>query len=143
MRHNDIIADSVANLFALLYNNENGIFISTETFQRKKNYLSNSPTSKTVRRNALVLEIIELGELRMKVYVTKNALKTGIFEMEIEKTSEDGNIVYGKVWDQVYFKSRHEWYKSEEDAKQRAEEMRKKEIERLKKQIKKLEDLKF
>lgn len=79
----------------------------------------------------------------MKVWISKKALKEGIFEMEVTKISEDGKKVYGKAWNQVFCGKGREWHETYEDAVSRAEEMREKEIEKLQKKIDILRNLKF
>lgn len=79
----------------------------------------------------------------MKVWITKYALTKGVFEMDVERQSEDGKSVYGKAWDQCYHGQGAEWHGSKGSAIARAEEMRKKKIASLEKQIKKLEKIRF
>lgn len=79
----------------------------------------------------------------MKVWITKHALTRGIFEMEVESQSEDGTVVYGKSWNDCYYREGREWHKIKESAIQKAEEMRQKKIASLKKQIEKLEEMRF
>ncbi len=79
----------------------------------------------------------------MKVYITKYALSQGIFEMDVERQSEDGKLVCGKSWNQSYHGQGVEWCKTKAEAIARAEEMRQKKIASLKKQIEKLEKMKF
>lgn len=79
----------------------------------------------------------------MKVWISKYALSTGIFEMEVESVSEDGEAVYGKELFQSFHGKGKEWHEFEEDAKRRAEEMRQKKISSLNKQIDKLQKMRF
>lgn len=79
----------------------------------------------------------------MRVWITKYALSTGIFEMDVESQSEDGKAVYGKAWNQCFHGQGVEWCKTKAAAIARAEEMRNKKITSLKKQIDKLENMKF
>lgn len=79
----------------------------------------------------------------MKVWVSKYALTTGIFCLEVDHKSEDGTIVYGKAWKDSYHGEGREWHLTEENAKRRAEEMRQKKILSLKEQLKKMEGLRF
>lgn len=79
----------------------------------------------------------------MKVWITKYALSTGIFEMDVEMQSEDGKTVYGKSWEQIFRGQGVEWCKTKAEAIARGEEMKKKKIDSLKKQIEKLEKMKF
>ena len=37
-----------------------------------------------------------------KVWISKYALTQGIYEMEVERKSEDGSAVYGKAWNEAY-----------------------------------------
>lgn len=62
----------------------------------------------------------------MKVYITKYALSQGIFEMDVERQSEDGKLVCGKSWNQSYHGQGVEWCKTKAEAIARAEEMRQK-----------------
>lgn len=79
----------------------------------------------------------------MRVWITKYALTTGIFEMEVESQSEDGTGVYGKAWSDCYHGEGKEWHRTKEAALVRAEKMRQKKIASLKKRIEKLEMMKF
>lgn len=79
----------------------------------------------------------------MTVWISKYALTKGIFQLEVKSTSEDGNAVYGKGWEDAYHGKGKEWHETKEQAVIRAEEMRKKKIASLQKQISRLEKLKF
>lgn len=82
----------------------------------------------------------------MKVWVSKYALTTGIFEVEnCEITSSGKGVMWkddGCFWQSVYGLGR-EYHTSQEDAFIRAEAMRLDRIASLRKQIAKLEKLKF
>lgn len=79
----------------------------------------------------------------MKVWISKYALTTGLFEMEVHHMSEDGDSVYGNDMLQAFHKEGKDWHKTKEEAILRAEELRKKKIESLQKQLKKLEKMTF
>ena len=78
-----------------------------------------------------------------KVYITKYALTQGIYEMNVDHMSDDGDTVYGKAWNEFYHGNGKEWHYTKEGAIKRAEELRIKKIQSLKKQIEKLKSLKF
>lgn len=79
---------------------------------------------------------------KVKVYITKHALTSGIVEREAELCNEN-MIVTVEKWPAYYHGKGKEWHLSHESAVKRAEEMRQKKIESLKKQMKKIENLKF
>lgn len=79
----------------------------------------------------------------MRVWITKYALTQGVFEMDVERQSDDGKSVYGKAWNQSYHGQGVEWCKTKSAAIARAKEMRDKKIASLKKQIEKLEKMTF
>lgn len=77
-----------------------------------------------------------------KIWVTKYALTSGIFEAEAE-IDEDWNMA--SIPSRTYLSTLHgkDWHRTVEEAMKRAEEMRVKRIASLRMQIKKLEELKF
>jgi hypothetical protein len=79
----------------------------------------------------------------MKVWISKFALSKGIFQMEVNHTSDDGDVVHGEHFNECFYGEGKQWHKTEEEAKARAEELRKKKIANLKNQIQKLEEMKF
>ena len=74
-----------------------------------------------------------------KVWITKYALTKGLYEMEVVKTSEDGDSVYGKAWYDAFHGEGKDWCRTREEAVQLAEEMRSRKINNLKKKISELE----
>lgn len=79
----------------------------------------------------------------MKVWITKYALTTGIFEMTAEITEHGSAYDMHSSFPTYYHGEGKEWHKTKESAIARAEEMRHKKIASLKKQIEKLEGMKF
>lgn len=79
----------------------------------------------------------------MKVWITKYALTTGIFEMTAEITEHGSAYDMHSSFPTYYHGEGKEWHKTKESAIARAEEMRQKKIASLKKQIEKLEGIKF
>lgn len=83
------------------------------------------------------------GDENMKVWITKFALSTGIYEIEAKVVDNtDGKIVeqIARTGDRY---NRLEWHETKELAIKRAEEMRAMKIDSLQKQIKKFEAMKF
>jgi hypothetical protein len=77
----------------------------------------------------------------MKVYITKYALTSGIFEAEGEVSNlNEKMIVVGKGVDPAYF-FRNDWHTDFATARWRAEEMRKTKLVSLKKQLEKYQQL--
>lgn len=78
-----------------------------------------------------------------KIWVTKYALTSGIFEAEAEIEDQYGRMA--SIPSRRYFTAFHgnDWHRTLTEANKRAEEMRLKKISSLKKQLKKLEELKF
>ena len=79
----------------------------------------------------------------MQVYITKYALTSGIFLMEVESISEDGKTVYGKDWRDCYHGPGRDWHLTWNSALKRAEAMRQKKLLSLQKQMQVIRDLKF
>lgn len=85
----------------------------------------------------------------MKVWITKYALSTGIFEAEVNEpnSTTPGLIVApGRVvgrFDQYFHGEGREWHRTPEAAVLKAEKMRAEKIASLRKSIAKLEKLKF
>lgn len=79
----------------------------------------------------------------MKVWITKNALTSGIKEMEVSQIEERSDTVKGLNWNDYYHGEGEEWHRTLESAKMRAEIMRLKKNKALNKQIKKYEEMKF
>lgn len=75
----------------------------------------------------------------MKVWITKYALTTGIYEIEAEITENGSAYDMHASLPTFYCKEGKDWHRTKEDAIQRAEAMRQKKIASLKKQIEKLE----
>ncbi|MCK5612937.1 hypothetical protein KAR91_64280 [Candidatus Pacearchaeota archaeon] len=85
-------------------------------------------------------------EKMFTVWVTKNALTSGIGKHEAETThSEDMVCVRGNKANGEYDQHFHgkDWHTSEKAAKERAEEMRIKKLKSLDKQMKKISALVF
>lgn len=78
----------------------------------------------------------------MKVYITKYAMTTGIYEADAEYSSVEGMIRVKRVCHFQYF-SGQDWHTNKESAIKRAEEMKKKKIISLKKQLRKIQALTF
>jgi hypothetical protein len=80
----------------------------------------------------------------MKVWITKYALTTGIFEVEVRDV-ENGMVAHKQqgCYDIYYHGQGNEWHLNVESAIAKAEDMRKKKIAALKKQIAKLEKADF
>lgn len=86
----------------------------------------------------------------MKVWISKYALTTGIFETEVERceaSSNNDNSDMVKAMEGrssiYYFGEGKDWHLTRDEAIIKAEEMRFKKIESIKKQLNKLEKLKF
>lgn len=79
----------------------------------------------------------------MRVWITKYALTTGIYEIEAEITENGSAFDMHASLPTFYNKEGKDWHRTKEDAIQKAEAMRQKKIVSLKKQIEKLEKLKF
>ena len=79
----------------------------------------------------------------MKVWITKYALTTGIFEMTAEITEHGSAYDMHSSFPTYYHGEGKEWHKTKESAIARAEEMRQKKIESLKKQIEELKKMRF
>lgn len=77
----------------------------------------------------------------MKVYITKYALSSGIFEAEGELSQHDSN--YFRVPGAYMSFDSSEWHRSFESAVSKAEEMRKKKIASLQNQVVKLQKMTF
>ena len=84
--------------------------------------------------------------MSFKVWITKYALTSGIFEKEVEfpAFNEDNNFVYvvGNIGE-GYLGEDKDWHRNKESAIKRAEEMRKKKIINVEKQLQKLKEIKF
>lgn len=76
----------------------------------------------------------------MKVYITKYALTTGMFETEAEISSSCKTII---ITEKNHFYHKPDWHESYDEAIKKANDMKNKKITDLKKQIKKLENLTF
>ena len=79
----------------------------------------------------------------MKVWITKYALTTGIYEIEAEITENGSAYDMHASLPTFYHKEGKDWHRTKESAIKKAEEMRQKKIESLKKQIEKLEEMRF
>ena len=79
----------------------------------------------------------------MKVWITKYALTSGIFDVEAEQCVNIDAVSYMLPDCYRQYAYSGNWHKTFEAAVQRAEEMRAKKIASLKKQIEKLEKLRF
>ena len=79
----------------------------------------------------------------MKVWISKYALTTGLYEAEVDPSNTCSGSVYDKKTTAFYHGEGREWHRTKEDAIKRAEEMRIKKIASLTKQIQKLENMKF
>lgn len=79
----------------------------------------------------------------MKVWISKYALTTGLYEVEVELSNTFPGMVYEKKNMVFYHGEGREWHRTKEGAVKRAEEMRIRKINSLKKQIKKIENMKF
>ncbi len=80
-----------------------------------------------------------------KAWISKYALTTGIFEVEVEDCfSIDPNMVAARTPDyptQNFHKG--DWHRTRDEAAAKAEQIRTKKIASLQSQIKKLEGMKF
>jgi hypothetical protein len=83
----------------------------------------------------------------MKVWITKYALSSGIFESEAEVC---GLICRGMIkltrregYPEYFHGEGKEWHTTSEGAKKKAEEMRIRKVNILLKQIKRIQDIKF
>jgi hypothetical protein len=79
----------------------------------------------------------------MKVWITKYALTSGIFEVDAETCTSPSLIAVRKPGELTAYFHNNDWHKSKEDAIARAEEMRAKKIASLRKSIAKLEAMSF
>lgn len=79
----------------------------------------------------------------MKVWITKYALTSGIFEVDAETCTSPSLMVVRKPGELTAYFHANDWHKSKEDAIARAEEMRAKKIASLRKIIAKLEAMSF
>lgn len=84
----------------------------------------------------------------MRVWITKYAITSGIFETEVIKSMSEFEdmISYNSYSDNksnIEHCHKPDWHVDKESAIKRAEEMRIKKIASLKKQITKLENMKF
>lgn len=81
----------------------------------------------------------------MKVWITKYALRSGIFSAEVEEEDENDTVVVrnDNSLNPYYHGDGREWHRTKESAIAKAEDMRKKKITSLKKQIEKLENMEF
>lgn len=79
----------------------------------------------------------------MKIWITKYALTTGIYEIEAKETHSPSMVSDANHPLSMYHGEGKEWHKSKEDAIQMAEMMKNKKIESLEKQLKKVKKLKF
>lgn len=78
----------------------------------------------------------------MRVWITKYALTTGIFEADVDVSDDFPELV--RVSPTQYFQGEgKDWHRTKIEALQRAEEMRQKKIRSLKKQIEKLKKKTF
>lgn len=82
----------------------------------------------------------------MKVWITKYALTTGIYEAEVEDGHRDSIVVtVPRIW--FYVEHFHgegkDWHRTKESAVARAESMRIKKIASLKKSLSAFEKLRF
>ena len=78
-----------------------------------------------------------------KVWITKYALTTGVFEITAEITKDGSAYDMHTSLPTFFHGEGKEWHRTKEAAIAKAEEMRQKKIESLKKQIEKLEQMKF
>jgi len=80
----------------------------------------------------------------INAYITKYALTTGIYKMQVTYYPYENMIVQrGSAGVCDHYFHQNEWYRTWEEAWARAEEMRKKKIDSLRKQIDRLEDMVF
>jgi hypothetical protein len=78
----------------------------------------------------------------MQVYITKNALTSGIASVEAEVVTDDLVRVPDGVGRFLYY-GRKDWYESKREAVARAKAMRDVRVERLTHQLEKLKALTF
>lgn len=82
----------------------------------------------------------------MKVWITKYALSSGIFQIEgeISATNSDAIKVQREGrYPELFWKEGKDWHKTEEAARDRCRQMWRAKISSLNKQIQKLKNLKF
>lgn len=82
----------------------------------------------------------------MKVWITKYALSSGIFQIEgeISATNQDAiKVQRAGRYPELFWKEGKDWHKTEESAKEHCRLMREAKISSLNKQIQKLKNLKF
>jgi tRNA G10 N-methylase Trm11 len=79
----------------------------------------------------------------MKLWISKYALTTGIFEIEARETHSPDMIADKNNTISVYHGEGKEWHKTKEDAIQMAEIMRQKKIKSLERQLEKIKTLKI
>lgn len=79
----------------------------------------------------------------IRVWVTKHALSTGIFEEDVE--DRGGGLVRAPMREATtyYYGEGKEWHRTWEEAVTRAEEMRLARIAKLERQLKQLNELRF
>lgn len=82
---------------------------------------------------------------KIKVWITKYALTTGVYEVEVDHCVGDNMVRVSGSWNsnEYFHNEGKEWHLTQDDAKKKAEDMRLKKIESLKKQLTKLEKLDF
>lgn len=78
----------------------------------------------------------------MKVYITKYALSSGIFDIDAE-IGESGMVSENSEYHRCFHGEGKEWHKTLENAKKYAEDMRLKKVASLKKQLAKYEKMRF
>lgn len=81
----------------------------------------------------------------MKVWITKYALTTGIFEVEVHTSDHSPGMVVAdrNTWHEHYHGEGREWHRTWEDAVVRALEMRDAKVKSLRKKLAKLERMEF
>ena len=79
----------------------------------------------------------------MKVWITKYALTSGIFEVDAETCTSPSLIAVRTPGELTAYFHNNDWHKSKEDAIARAEAMRTKKIASIRKSIAKLEEMSF
>lgn len=79
----------------------------------------------------------------MKVFISKYALTTGIFDVYDAEQSGDRMICFKSCAGYLQYVHKPHWHETKQEAIEKAENMRLKKIASLKKQIEKLEKMRF
>lgn len=78
----------------------------------------------------------------MKVFITKYALKRGIYEIDAKLDEDNVDYVYDtNKSNTIYIYSKPNWHETKEEAIERAEQMKLKKIKSLERQIEKLKNI--